>query len=148
MGPFKRKFPKTRIPEKSRKRLSRIRKFFKGDYWIAPKLKQFVTQSIIRTWYFLWLILLLGTQLRHILQIYTNKLFSSSSCSCLPMKICEPEVYAKHIVQPWEIHCACIFCNNLSLKMLVVTKIFPKFLKVNIRFSHILISWKKYFIIH
>ena len=51
MGPF-RKFPKTRIPEKSGKftclnfkRLSTTREFFKGDHWIVPELKQLVTQA-------------------------------------------------------------------------------------------------------
>ena len=60
------------------KRLSRTCKFFNGDHWIAPKLKQLFTRSIIRIWCFLWLALLFDTQLRHILQIYTNKSFSSS----------------------------------------------------------------------
>ena len=53
-------------------------------------------QSTIRIWYFLWLILLFDTQLRHVLQSYTNKSFSSSSFSSLPMKVCESEVYNKH----------------------------------------------------
>ena len=38
----------------------------------------------------------------------TNKLFPSSSFSCLPIKGCEPEVYAKHIVQLWDAHCICL----------------------------------------
>ena len=57
------------------------------------------------------------------------KSFSSSSFSCLPMKVYESEVYAKHIVQSWEMHCTCPIWSYLSLDMLVVTKIFPKFLK-------------------
>ena len=40
------------------------------------------------------------------------------------------------------------FCFFLSLDMLVVTKIFPKFLKIKIRFCRILINWKKDFITH
>ena len=42
----------------------------------------------------------LDKKLRHVLLNYTNKSFSSSSFSCLPIKVCEPEVYAEHIVQP------------------------------------------------
>ena len=48
MGPF-RKFPKTRIPEKSGKvtclTIQKAFKFFKGDHWIVPELKQLVTQT-------------------------------------------------------------------------------------------------------
>ena len=38
-------------------------------------------------------------------------------------------VYAKHIVQPWDMHCTFLFWSNLSLDKIVVTKIFPKFFK-------------------
>ena len=106
-----------------------------------------IRQNMIRIWYFLWLILLFDTQLKQVLQIYTNKSFSSSSYSCLPMKVCESEVY-KHIVQPLDTHCSCFFWRNLSLDTLVVTTIYRKFLKVKIRFSHILIIRQKDFIIH
>ena len=54
------------------------------------------------------------TKLRHVSQSYTNQFFSSSSFSCLPMKVCESEVYAKHIVQPWDMHCTCLFWNNFE----------------------------------
>ena len=49
MGPF-RKFRKTRILVESgkftclTKRLSPARKFFKGDHWIVPELRQLVTE--------------------------------------------------------------------------------------------------------
>ena len=46
------------------------------------------------------------------------------------MKVHEPEVYAKHIVQPWDIQCSCFFKSNLNLNMLVVIKIFPKVFKI------------------
>ena len=72
-----------------------------------------VRQNIIRIWYFLWLILLFDTQLKQVLQIYTNKSFSSSSYSCLPMKVCESEVY-KHIVQPLDTHCSCFFLEKFE----------------------------------
>ena len=101
-----------------------------------------VRQNIIRIWYFLWLILLFDTQLKHVWQIYTNKSFSPSSYSCLPMKVRESEVY-KHIVQPLDRHCSCFFWRNLSLDTLAVTKIYTKFRKVKIRFSHILIICQK-----
>ena len=46
------------------------------------------------------------------------------------MKVHEPEVYAKHIVQPWDIQCSCFFKSNLNLNMLVVIKNFPKVFKI------------------
>ena len=46
------------------------------------------------------------------------------------MKVYEPEVYAKHIAQPWDIQCTCLFKSNLNLSMLVVIKIFPKVFKI------------------
>ena len=71
------------------KRFSPTRKCFKGDHWIVPELKHVsLKQTIIRIWYFLWLLLLFDTQLKQVLQIYTNKSFSSSSYSCSPMKVC------------------------------------------------------------
>ena len=42
-----------------------------------------------------------------------HKSFSSSSFSCLPMKVCESEVYTKHIVQPWDMHCTCLFWGTI-----------------------------------
>ena len=129
------------------KRFSPTRKFFRGNHRIVPELKHLSLKQSIRIWYFLWLILLFDTQLKQVLQIYTNKSFSSSSYSCLPMKVCESEVY-EHIVQPLDTHCSCFFLRNLSLDTLAVTKIYTKFQKVKIRFSHILIIWQKDFIIH
>ena len=65
------------------------------------------------------------------------------------MKVSESEVYAKHVVQSFE-HVLLIsfFRRNLSLHTLAVTKIYAKFLKVKIRFSHVPIIWQKDFIIH
>ena len=71
-------------------------------------------QNIIRIWYFLWLILLFDTQLKQVLQIYTNKSFSSSSYSCLPMKVSESEVYSKHIAQPLDTHCSCLLSEKFE----------------------------------
>ena len=104
------------------KRLSSTRKVFRWGHWIVPKLKHLsLKQRIIRIWYFLWLLLLFDTQLKQVLQIYTNKSFSSSSYSCLAMKVCESEVY-KHVVQPLEMHCACCFSEKLeSLRNLSLT---------------------------
>ena len=99
------------------KRLSPTRKFFKGDHWIVLDLKQFVTQANhnknLIFLYFLWLILLFDTQLKQVLQIYTNKSFSSSSSLCLPMKVFESEVY-KYIVQPLDTHCSCFFSEKFE----------------------------------
>ena len=96
------------------KRFSPTRKCFKGDHWIVPELKHVsLKQSIIRIWYFLWLLLLFDTQLKQVFQTYTNKSFSSSSYSCLPMKVCESEVY-KHIVQPLDTHCSCFFLEKFE----------------------------------
>ena len=100
------------------KRLSPTRKFFKGDHWIVLDLKQFVTQANhnknLIFLYFLWLILLFDTQLKQVLQIYTNKSFSSSSYSCLPMKVSESEVYSKHIAQPLDTHCSCLLSEKFE----------------------------------
>ena len=73
--------------------------------------------------------MLFDTQLRHVSQSYTNKSFSSSSFSCLPMKVCQPEVCAKRIVQLSDMHCTCLLWTNLSLDMLVVTNIVSRFFK-------------------
>ena len=72
------------------KRLSPTPKFFKGDRWIVPELTQLVTQTNHNK---------------------SNKSFSSSSYSCLPMKVCESEVY-KHIVQPLNTHCSWFFSEK------------------------------------
>ena len=94
------------------KRLSPTCKYFKGKHLIVPELKHLsLKQTIIRIWYFLWLLLLFDTQLKQVLQIYTNKSFSSSSYSCLPMKVCESEVY-KHVVQPLDMHCSFFFSEK------------------------------------
>ena len=83
--------------------------------------------------------LLFDTQLRQDLKNYT-KLLSSSSYLCLPIKVCESEIYGKHIVQPLDMHYL-----HLSLDTLAVTKICTKFLKEKIRFSHILIIWNRFY---
>ena len=51
------------------------------------------------------------------------------------------EIYAKHIVQHI---CHTFFRINLSLETLVVTKIYTEFAKIKIRFSHIIIIWKRF----
>ena len=119
MGPF-RKFPKTRIPEKSgkvtcltiQKAFTNTQDFQRRPLDFTQTCNLSLKQTIIRVWYFLWLILLFDTQLKQDLQIYTNKFLSSSSYSCLPMKVCESEVYAKHIVQPLDTHYLCLFSEK------------------------------------
>ena len=73
-------------------------------------------QNTIRIWYFLWMIhmvdIALSYTLRHVLQNYTNKSFTSDSFSCLPMKVCEPD--AKHIVHFCDMHCTCFFFEQLE----------------------------------
>ena len=97
------------------KRLSPTRKWFKGDHWIVPELKHLsLEETIIRIWYFLWLLLLFDTQLKQVFQTYTNKSFSFSSYSYLPMKVCGSEVYSKHIVKPLDTHCSCIFSEKFE----------------------------------
>ena len=100
MGPF-RNFPKTnpgKIWESHMLDHSPTCKIFKGDHWILPKLKQLVTQTNHnKSLIFLMADIAYDTQLKQDLQIYT-KFLSSSSYSCLPIKVCESEVYAKHIV--------------------------------------------------
>ena len=131
MGPF-RKFSKTRIPEKSRKvtclaiwKAFKDRQAFQQRPLDCTQIKTICHsnhQNTIRIWYFLWLIHMadvalwykVDTKLRHVSQSYTNQFFSSSSFSCLPMKVCESEVYAKHIVQLWDMHCTCLFWNNFE----------------------------------
>ena len=54
----------------------------------------------------------LSYTLRHVLQNYTNKSFTSDSFSCLPMKVCEPD--AKHIVHFCDMHCTCFFFEQLE----------------------------------
>ena len=57
------------------------------------------------------------TQLKQDLQIY-RKFLSSSSYSCLPIKLCKSAVYAKRIVQPLDTHYLCLFvftCSNQNL---------------------------------
>ena len=54
-----------------------------------------------------------NTQLKQDLQIYT-KFLSSSSYSCLTIKVCESAVYAKRIVQPLDTHYLCLFVVTCS----------------------------------
>ena len=102
------------------KKFSSTCKFFRGDHWIVPELKQLVTQANHNK---NLIFLMTDIALRYtVLQIYTNRSLSSSSYSCLLMKVCESEVY-KHIVQPLGTHCSCSFFRNLCLDTLAVTKI-------------------------
>ena len=107
------------------KRFSPTRKFFRGNHRIVPELKHLSLKQSIRIWYFLWLILLFDTQLKQVLQIYTNKSFSSSSYSCLPMKVCESEVN-KHIVQPLDTHCSRFFYGEIWVLISLQS---PKFIQ-------------------
>ena len=108
------------------KRLSPTRKFFKGDHWIVLDLKQFVTQANhnknLIFLYFLWLILLFDTQLKQVLQIYTNKYFPSTPIhACRWRYLC---LKYKNIAQPLDTHCSCFFRRNLSVDTFAVTKIY------------------------
>ena len=67
------------------------------------------------------------------------KSFSFSSFSCLPMKVCEPEVYAKHIVQPWDMHCTCLFLKQFEFWCLYSPKDF-KIHQVHMKLSYRIIS--------
>ena len=96
------------------KRLSPTRKFLKEDHWIVPKLKQLVTQANHdKNLIFLMADISLRFTVKQVLQIYTNKSFSSSSSLCLPMKVFESEVY-KHILQPLDTHCSCFFSEKFE----------------------------------
>ena len=136
MVPF-RKFSKTRIPEKSRKvTCLAIWKDFKNRQifqWRPLVCTWIITichsnhQNTIRILYFLRLIHMadvalwykIDTKLRSVSQSYTNQFFSSSSFSCLLMKVCESEVYAKHIAQTWDMHWTCLF---FFIKFIFITK--------------------------
>ena len=118
-GSFQKLEPR-KNPERSHawpfKRLSPTSKFFKGEHCIVPELKQFVTRTnqnknliFLMADIALWF----DTQLKQVLKIYTNKSFSSSSNSCLLMKVCESEVH-KHIVQPLKTHCSCFFSEKFE----------------------------------
>ena len=97
------------------KSLSPTCKCYKGYDGIVPELKHLsLILIIIRIWYFLRLLLLFDTQLKQVLQIYTNKSFSSSSYSCIPMKVCESEVYSKHIAQPLDTYCSRLFSEKFE----------------------------------
>ena len=131
-------------------RLSPTRKVFKGDHWIVPEMKKLVTQTNHNKNF---IFLIADIALRYTVKTsFTNlhkSIFSSGSYSCLPIKVWESEVYAKHVVQSFEHELLMpFFRKNLSLDTLAVTKIYTKFLKGKIRFSHIPIIWQKHFIIH
>ena len=104
-------------------------------------------QAMIRIWYLLWLILLFDTQFKKVLQIYTNKSFSSSSYSCLAMKVCESEVY-KHIVSLLDMDCSCFFSEKFESWSACSHQNLCKISEGKIWFSHIFIIWQKNFIIH
>ena len=84
------------------KRLSPTRKFFKGEHCIVPELKQFVTRTNQNK---NLIFLMADIALR-----YTVKT-SFAVKSCLPMKVCESEVY-KNIVQLLDTHCSCFFSEK------------------------------------
>ena len=102
------------------KRFSPTRKFFKGDHWILPELKQLVTQTNQNnSFIFLMADIAFNTQLKQDLQIY-KKFISSSSYSCLTIKVCESAVYAKRIVQPLDTHYLFLFvvtCSHQNLQV-------------------------------
>ena len=115
-----RKCPKTRIPEKYGKVTDlAIQKAFTNKQVLQRRPLDFtrhklsLKQTIIRIWYLLWLILVFNTQLKQDLQIYANKFISSSSYSCLPMKVCESEIYAKHIVQHMDTDYLYLFFGDI-----------------------------------
>ena len=95
------------------KRLSPTRKFFKGDHWIVPELKQLVTQTNHNK---NLIFLMADIALQYTVKTsFANlhKSFSSSSYSCLPMKVCKSEVY-KYIFQPLDTHCSCFFLEKFE----------------------------------
>ena len=62
------------------------------------------------------------TQFKQDLQIDT-KFYSSSSYSCLPIKVCESAVYAKRIVQPLDTHYLFLFvvtCSHQNLQVKII----------------------------
>ena len=117
--------------------------------------KQFVTQTIktqdefdISCGWVIWLILLFHTELRHVFQSYTNKSFPSSSFSCLPMKVCQPEVYAKYIVHSSGMHYTCLFLEQFeSWYVCSHQNLFKNFQKISKPTSYTrnqAIKWLKY----
>ena len=140
MGPF-RKFPKTNLGKiwksdmlQNSKGFHQHARFSKEIIGILPKLKQPVTQTNhIKSLIFLMAEIAYDTQLKQDLQIYT-KFLSSSSYSCLPIKVCESAVYAKRIVQPLDTHYLFLFVVTCSHQNL----------QVKIRFSQIFVIWKRF----
>ena len=87
-------------------------RFSKETIGILPELKQPVTQTNHnKSLIFLMADIAYDTQLKQDLQIYT-KFLSSSSYSRLPIKVCESEVYAKHVVQSLDTHYFCLFSEK------------------------------------
>ena len=124
MGPF-RKFPKTILGKiwkshmfDNSKGFHQHARFSKKTIGILPELKQPVTQTNhIKSLIFLMAEIAYDTQLKQDLQIYT-KFLSSSSYSCLPIKVCKSAVYAKRVAQPLDMHYLCLFvftCGNQNL---------------------------------
>ena len=155
MGPF-RKFPKSRIPEKSGKsraswpfkRLLPTCKFFKGDHWIVPELKQLVTQTNHNK---NLIFLMAEIALRYTVKASFANLYKQTLFVKLLFMLTDEGMSLKYInilFSLWTRIAHAFFRRNLILGTLAVTKIYTKFLKVKIRFSHILIIWPKDFIIH
>ena len=113
MGPF-RKFPKTRIPEKSGKvTCLTIQKDFTNTHVFQRRpldctrtkstYHSIITQNVKRNKNLIFLMADIALR-------YTVKT-SFAVKSCLPMKVCESEVY-KNIVQPLDTHCSCFFSEK------------------------------------
>ena len=109
-------------------------RFSKETIGILRELKQPVTQTNHnKSLIFLMADIAYDTQLKQDLQIYT-KFLSSSSYSCLPIKVCESAVYAKRIVQLLDTHYLFLFVVTYSHQNL----------QVKIRFSQIFTIWKRF----
>ena len=142
MGHF-RKFSKTRIPKKSGKvTCLAIQKAFKNMHVFqrrsldCTEIKTIchsnnpntITIYILVADSYSWCCSLIHSYdiFRKVTQINP---FHQALFSFLPIKVCKSEIYANHIVQPWDMHYTYFFWNNLSLDVLVVTKILPRFFK-------------------
>ena len=107
MGPF-RKFPKTNLGKiwkshmlDNSKGFHQHARFSKETIGFYPNLQLVTQTNHNKSLIFLMADIAYDTQLKQDLQIYT-KFLSSSSYSCLPIKVCESAVYAKRIVQPLD----------------------------------------------
>ena len=140
MGAF-RKFPKINLVKiweshmlDNSKGFHQHGRFSKETIGILPELKQPVTQTNHnKSLIFLMADIGYDTPLKQDLQIYT-KFLSSSSYSCLPIKVCESAVYAKRIVQLLDTHYLFLFVVTYSHQNL----------QAKIRFSQIFTIWKRF----